>query len=225
MKLLIIEDDQHTADYIRRGLREHGYESEHAVNGRDGLLLAASRKYDALVIDRMLPGIDGLSIVKTLHAAGPHPPVMFLTTMDGIDDRVAGLHAGGDDYLVKPFAFAEFLARLGAILRRPPIAPERTVLSFCDLEMRLLTREVYRAGRRIELQPLEFKILEFLLRSDGRVVTRTMLLEKVWGFHFDPQTSVVETHISRLRAKVDRDFGTTLIRTLRGVGYCLRADA
>ncbi|QIG49307.1 response regulator transcription factor [Nordella sp. HKS 07] len=225
MKLLLIEDDQHTADFICRGLREHGYETEHASNGRDGLLLAASRKYDALVIDRMLPGMDGLSIVKMLHGAGAHPPVLFLTTMDGIDDRVAGLEAGGDDYLVKPFAFAEFLARLGAILRRPPIAQEKTVLSFSDLEMRLLPREVYRAGRRIELQPLEFKILEFLLRSDGRVVTRTMLLEKVWGFHFDPQTSVVETHMSRLRAKVDRDFGSPLIRTLRGVGYCLRADA
>lgn len=225
MKLLIVEDDQHTADFVCRGLREHGYEADHAVNGRDGLLLAATRKYDALVIDRMLPGMDGLSIVRMLHAAGTHPPVMFLTTMDGIDDRVAGLEAGGDDYLVKPFAFAEFLARLGAILRRPPMAREKTVLSFSDLEMRLLPREVYRAGRRIELQPLEFKILEFLLRSDGRVVTRAMLLEKVWGFHFDPQTSVVETHMSRLRAKVDRDFGTPLIRTLRGVGYCLRADA
>lgn len=225
MKLLLIEDDQRTADYICRGLRERGYVTEHADNGRDGLLLAASGKYDALVIDRMLPGIDGLSIVKTLHAAGTHPPVMFLTTMDGIDDRVAGLEAGGDDYLVKPFAFPEFLARLGALLRRPPVAPEKTVLSFCDIEMRLLTREVFRAGRKIELQPLEFKILEFLLRSEGRVVTRMMLLEKVWGFTFDPQTSVVETHMSRLRAKVDRDFGPALIRTLRGVGYCLRADA
>lgn len=225
MKLLLIEDDQRTADFICRGLREHGYEAEHADNGRDGLLLAASRKYDALVVDRMLPGMDGLTIVKTLHAAGTHPPVIFLTTMGGIDDRVAGLEAGGDDYLVKPFAFPEFLARLGAILRRPPLTQEKTVLSFCDLEMRLLSREVYRAGRRIELQPLEFKILEFLLRSDGRIVTRKMLLEKVWGFHFDPRTSVVETHMSRLRAKVDRDFDIALIRTLRGIGYCLRADA
>ena len=225
MKLLLIEDDQRTADFICRGLREHGHVTKHADNGRDGLLLAASSKYDALVIDRMLPGIDGLSIMKTLHAADSHAPVIFLTTMGGIDDRVEGLEAGADDYLVKPFALAELLARLGAIMRRPPLAKFRTTLSFADLEMNLLTREVRRGGRRIELQPQEFKLLEFLLQSDGRIVTKTMLLEKVWGFHFDPQTSIVETHMSRLRAKVDRDFDLALIRTLRGVGYCLRCDA
>jgi two-component system OmpR family response regulator len=225
MKLLLIEDDQYTADFICRGLRDHGHTTEHADNGRDGLLLAASRKYDALVIDRMLPGMDGLSIMKALHAVDTHAPVIFLTTMGGIDDRVEGLEAGADDYLVKPFAFPELLARLGAIMRRPPLTKVRTTLSFADLEMNLLTREVRRGGRRIDLQPQEFKLLEFLLQSEGRIVTKTMLLEKVWGFHFDPQTSVVETHMSRLRAKVDRDFDLTLIRTLRGVGYCLRSDA
>jgi len=225
MKLLLIEDDQYTADFICRGLREHGHDTEHADNGRDGLLLAASRKYDALVIDRMLPGMDGLSIMKALHAVDMHAPVIFLTTMGGIDDRVEGLEAGADDYLVKPFAFAELLARLGAIMRRPPLAKVRTTLSFADLEMNLLTREVRRGGCKIELQPQEFKLLEFLLQSEGRIVTKTMLLQKVWGFHFDPQTSIVETHMSRLRAKVDRDFDLALIRTLRGVGYCLRADA
>lgn len=225
MRVLLIEDDPDTAAYVVKGLEEEGHTIDHMSDGRDGMAQAMSDEYDVLIVDRMLPGIEGLAIVKTLRAAGRKVPILFLTALGGVDDRVDGLDAGGDDYLVKPFAFAEFLARLAAILRRPPIAPERTVLYFCDLEMRLLTREVYRSGRRIELQPLEFKILEFLLRSDGRVVTRTMLLEKVWGFHFDPQTSVVETHMSRLRAKVDRDFGTTLIRTLRGVGYCLRADA
>jgi two-component system, OmpR family, response regulator len=225
MKLLLIEDDQYTADFICRGLHEHGHIAEHADNGRDGLLLAASGKYDALIVDRMLPGMDGLSVVKALHAVDTHAPVIFLTTMGGIDDRVEGLEAGADDYLVKPFAFAELLARLGAIMRRPPLAKIRTTLSFADLEMNLLTREVRRSGRKIELQPQEFKLLEFLLQSEGRIVTKTMLLEQVWGFHFDPQTSVVETHVSRLRAKVDRDFDLALIRTLRGIGYCLRADA
>ena len=225
MKLLVIEDDLRTAEFIVRGLGEHGHAADHAANGKDGMFLAAGESYDALVVDRMLPGIDGLTIVKTLRAAGNHVPVLFLTTMDGIDDRVEGLEAGGDDYLVKPFAFAELLARLGAIMRRPQVSSVRTVLSFSDLQMNLISREVTRAGKKIDLQPQEFKLLEFLLRNEGRVVTRTMLLEKVWNFHFDPQTSVVETHMSRLRAKVDRGFERELIRTLRGVGYCLRDDA
>ena len=225
MKLLVIEDDLRTADFIVRGLGEHGHAADHAANGKDGMFLAAGESYDALVVDRMLPGVDGLTIVKTLRAAGNHVPVLFLTTMDGIDDRVEGLEAGGDDYLVKPFAFAELLARLGAIMRRPQVGSVKTVLSFSGLQMNLITREVTRAGKKIDLQPQEFKLLEFLLRNEGRVVTRTMLLEKVWNFHFDPQTSVVETHMSRLRAKVDRGFERELIRTLRGVGYCLRDDA
>ena len=225
MKLLVIEDDLRTAEFIVRGLGEHGHAADHAANGKDGMFLAAGESYDALVVDRMLPGVDGLTIVKTLRAAGNHVPVLFLTTMDGIDDRVEGLEAGGDDYLVKPFAFAELLARLGAIMRRPQVGSVKTVLSFSGLQMNLITREVTRAGKKIDLQPQEFKLLEFLLRNEGRVVTRTMLLEKVWNFHFDPQTSVVETHMSRLRAKVDRGFERELIRTLRGVGYCLRDDA
>ena len=225
MKLLLIEDDARMADFVLRGLKEHGHVADHAADGRNGLFLAAGEKYDALIIDRMLPGLDGLSIIKMLRATGNHVPALFLTTMGGIDDRVEGLEAGADDYLVKPFAFAELLARLGALLRRPPVSDVQTVLRTGDLEMDLLKRAVSRAGTAIELQPQEFKLLEYFMRSEGRVVTRTMLLENVWDFHFDPQTSVVETHISRLRAKIDKGFASELIKTLRGVGYCLRAAA
>lgn len=225
MRILLIEDDESAALFILKGLKEHGYVTDHACDGKDGLFLAASEKYDALIIDRMLPGLDGLSIVKMLRATGVKAPAIFLTTMSGIDDRVEGLDAGADDYLVKPFAFAELLARLAALLRRPPVSEEKTVLRVGELEMDLLRRTVRRAGRSIDLQPQEFRLLEYLIRSDGRVVTRTMLLENVWGFHFDPQTSVVETHISRLRAKIDKGFDSELIRTVRGVGYSLRLDA
>ena len=223
MKLLLIEDDTRMADFIQRGLKEHGHVVDVAENGKDGLFLAADGKYDAAVIDRMLPGLDGLSIVKMLRATGNHTPALFLTTMSGIDDRVEGLEAGADDYLVKPFAFAELLARLGALTRRPPVSEVQTELQVGDLKMELLTRHVTRAGQILDLQPQEFKLLEYFMRSEGRVVTRTMLLENVWDFHFDPQTSVVETHISRLRAKIDKGFKTELLRTLRGAGYCLRA--
>jgi two-component system OmpR family response regulator len=223
MKLLLIEDDQRTADFIQRGLKEHGHEVDHAENGKDGLILASHGKYDAAVIDRMLPGLDGLSVLKTLRASGNQLPALFLTTMSGIDDRVEGLEAGADDYLVKPFAFAELLARLGAVLRRPPANGVPTSLKVGDLEMDLLTRTVTRQGKTLDLQPQEFKLLEYLMRSDGRIVTRTMLLENVWNFHFDPQTSVVETHISRLRAKIDKGFDRELLSTIRGSGYCLRA--
>jgi two-component system OmpR family response regulator len=205
-------------------LKEHGHVADHAVTGRDGLYLATSQTYDALIVDRMIPEVDGLTIVKTLRASANRVPVLFLTTMASIDDRVEGLEAGGDDYLVKPFAFAELLARLGALLRRPPINDVKTELVVSDLKMNLLKREVTRAGKRIELQPQEFKLLEYLLRNQGRVVTRTMLLENVWEFHFDPQTSVVETHISRLRAKVDRGFDRELLQTIRGAGYCIRNE-
>ena len=224
MKLLLIEDDARMADFILRGLKEHGHVADHAANGKDGLFLAAGEKYDALVIDRMLPGLDGLGLLKMLRATNNHVPAIFLTTMDGIDDRVEGLEAGADDYLVKPFAFAELLARLSALTRRPPVSDVKTVLRVGDLEMNLLKRTVGRAGTAIELQPQEFKLLEYLMRSEGRVVTRTMLLENVWDFHFDPQTSVVETHISRLRAKIDKGFGKDLLKTMRGVGYTLRAE-
>ena len=224
MKILLVEDDAVTSAYLMRGLGEHGHVVDHAGEGRQGLFLATGGEYDVLVVDRMLPHVDGLAIVKTIRAAGVKTPVLFLTTMEGIDDRVEGLEAGGDDYLVKPFAFAELLARIQALSRRPPLTQAETVLRVADLEMDLLTRTVKRKARRIELQPQEFKLLEYLMRNAGRVVTRTMLLEKVWDFHFDPKTSVVETHVSRLRGKVDRGFGKELIHTVRGAGYCLRAS-
>ena len=223
MKILLIEDDDETATYVANGLREHGHVVDQAANGRDGLLLAAGEAYDVMIIDRMLPGLDGLGIVKTVRGAGINAPILLLTTMGGVSDRVDGLEAGGDDYLVKPFAFAELLARVNALARRPPMATVATVLRVADLEMDLLKRTVTRQGRRIELQPQEFKLLEYLLRHAGRVVTRTMLLENVWEFHFDPTTNVVETHVSRLRGKIDRGFAAELIRTVRGSGYCLRA--
>jgi two-component system OmpR family response regulator len=225
MKILVIEDDPRMSEFLLKGLKESGHVADHAPNGKDGLFLAAGEKYDALIVDRMLPGVDGLTIVKMLRGTGNHTPVIFLTTMGGIDDRVEGLEAGADDYLVKPFAFAELLARLAALLRRPPVSEVKTVLRVGDLEMDLLKRIVTRAGKVIDLQPQEFRLLEYMMRSEGRVVTRTMLLESVWDFHFDPQTSIVETHISRLRAKIDRGFETELLRTMRGVGYCLRASS
>jgi len=225
MKLLLVEDDPQTAAYVAKGLKEAGHVIDHAANGRDGLFLAAEGKHDCLIIDRNLPGIDGLALVKTIRGAGVRTPVLFLTTMGGIDDRVEGLRSGGDDYLVKPFAFAELTARIDALLRRPPMAQAETVLRVADLELDALRRTVTRAGRRIDLQPREFRLLEFLMRHAGQVVTRTMLLEGVWEFHFDPQTNIVETHVSRLRAKVDRDFDKELIQTIRGAGYCLRASA
>ena len=225
MKLLVIEDDRETADFIARGLTEHGHVVDVAADGRDGLLQASGGEYDVLIVDRMLPGIDGLGVVRTLRAAGTRTPVLFLTAMGGISDRVEGLDVGGDDYLVKPFAFAELNARVGALGRRPALPEVTTVLRVGDLEMDLLARRTTRAGRDIDLQPQEFRLLEFLMRHPERVVTRTMLLEGVWGFHFDPRTSVVETHISRLRAKIDRDFPLPLLHTVRGSGYSLRAPS
>ena len=222
MKLLLIEDDAATARYIVKGIRQHGHVVDHAATGRDGLFLAAGEQYDVLVVDRMLPELDGLAVVKTIRSAGIDAPVLFLTALDGIDDRVEGLEAGGDDYLVKPFAFAELLARVNALARRPPPSSQTTAYQVADLELNLLRREVTRAGTRIELQPQEFKLLEYLMRHAGQVLTKTMLLENVWDFHFDPQTTVVETHISRLRGKVDQGFDRPLIHTVRGAGYCLR---
>lgn len=223
MKLLLIEDDQETADYIVGGMEEAGHTVDHAANGRDGLFLAAGEPYDVMIVDRMLPGLDGLGLVKTIRSAAVRTPVLFLTTLGGIDDRVEGLEAGGDDYLVKPFAFAELMARVNALARRPPVMQVETTLRVADLEMDLVRRSVSRGNTRIDLQPQEFKLLEYLMRHAGRVVTRTMLLENVWNFHFDPQTNVVETHISRLRSKVDRGFGPELIHTVRGAGYSLHA--
>ena len=221
VKILLVEDDKQTADYIAKGLREHGHVVDRADNGRDGLYLATGEKYDVMIVDRMLPTMDGLSLVKAARASSVKTPVLFLTTMGGVDDRVAGLEAGGDDYLVKPFAFAELLARVGALARRPPMVAQ-TSLSAGDLEMDLLARTVTRGGKRIELLAQEFKILEYLLRHTGQVVTRTMLLEKVWDFHFDPKTNIVETHISRLRSKIDKGFDKPLLHTVRGAGYVIR---
>ncbi|WP_160119819.1 response regulator transcription factor [Rhodovarius lipocyclicus] len=223
MKILVIEDDAATRNYLAKGLSEAGYVVDTAANGRDGLFLAAGEPYDLMVVDRMLPGLDGAGIVRTVRAAGVRAPILLLTTMGGIDDRVEGLNAGADDYLVKPFALAELLARLNALARRPALGSEPTRLKVADLEMDLIRRAVTRAGQRIELQPREFRLLEHLMRHAGEVVTRSMLLEKVWDFHFDPQTNIVETHVSRLRGKVDRGFEAELIHTVRGAGYCLRA--
>jgi two-component system OmpR family response regulator len=223
MKILLIEDDVETALYIANGLREQGHVVDAVADGRDGLLRAAGEAYEVMIVDRMLPGLDGIGIVKTLRGAGVKTPILLLTTMGGVHDRVEGLEAGGDDYLIKPFAFAELLARVNALARRPPMADVATVLRVADLEMDLLKRTVTRQGRRIELQPQEFKLLEYLLRHAGRIVTRTMLLENVWEFHFDPTTNVVETHVSRLRGKIDRGFPVELLHTVRGAGYCLRA--
>ncbi len=223
MKILVIEDDAETAAYIANGLKEHGHTVDLAATGRDGLFLAAGERYDLMVVDRMLPELDGLSIVKTIRTAGIETPVLFLTALGGVDDRVTGLDAGGDDYLVKPFAFSELLARINALARRPPVTSTETVLQVEDLEMDLLKRKVTRNGQTLDLQPREFRLLEYLMRHAGQVVTRTMLLEYVWDFHFDPHTNVVETHISRIRAKVDKPFDTTLIHTVLCAGYCLRA--
>jgi two-component system OmpR family response regulator len=223
MKLLLVEDDKATADFIVRGLKEHGHSTDHADNGLEGLMLAQEGHYDVLILDRMLPRLDGLALLRTLRDAGNPTPVIMLTAMGSIEDRVTGLGAGAEDYLVKPFAFAELYARIGSLARRPPLNKNITKLAVADLEMDLLKRKVTRAGQVLDLQPTEFKLLEFLLRHAGQVVTRTMLLEGVWDFHFDPKTNIVETHISRLRAKVDREFDVALIQTVRGAGY--RIDA
>ena len=224
MRILLIEDDPDTADYILQGLQGEGHEVQHAPGGRTALFEAAGGDWDVLVVDRMLPGIDGLGLVRVLRAGGVATPVLFLTTMGGIDDRVAGLNAGGDDYLTKPFAFAELVARVAALGRRARAHAPETVLQVADIEMDLLARSVRRGGVRIDLQPREFMLLEYLMRHAGQVVTRTMLLENVWQFHFDPRTNIVDSHISRLRAKIDQG-RAELIHTVRGAGYCLRAPS
>jgi two-component system, OmpR family, response regulator len=223
MKILLIEDDEETAAYVEKGLRQAGHEVDRTRDARDGLVLATSNSYDTAVVDRMLPGLDGLALVKTLRAAGVKTPVLFLTALGGIDDRVEGLEAGADDYLGKPFAFSELMARLNALARRPPMTSEVTTLQVGDLVMDLVGRKVRRGDQPIDLQPREFKLLEVLMRNRGKLMTRTMLLERVWDFRFDPKTSIVETHVSRLRAKVDRPFDTPMIKTERGMGYILDA--
>lgn len=223
MRILIIEDDKRTADYILEGLGELGHVAECLKDGRDGLVRAASEPFDAIVLDRMLPGLDGMAIIKALRASRHDTPVLFLTAMGGLDDRVEGLEAGGDDYLVKPFAFSELMARLHALTRRPPTRAEKTVLTVAGLELDLVKRTCQRDGRQIDLLPREFALLQYLMRNEGRIITKTMLLERVWDFHFDPQTSVVETQISRLRAKIDRPFDKPLLQTIRNIGYALNA--
>jgi two-component system OmpR family response regulator len=223
MNILVIEDDGETARLIADALGAQGHSVERAADGVSGLSVAQSRAFDVTIVDRMLPGRDGLSVVTALRAAGNVSPVLFLTNLGGIDDRVEGLEAGGDDYLTKPFALPELIARVNALARRS--ASGETVLRGGGLEMDLIKRSVVRDGREIDLQPREFKLLECLMRHAGRVLTRTMLLEMVWDFHFDPRTNIVETHMSRLRAKVDRNFGRELIHTVRGAGYCFRATA
>jgi two-component system OmpR family response regulator len=223
VRILVIEDDKDVASFIRNGLVQAGCNVDHAGNGRDGLFLATTESYDALVVDRMLPGIDGLTVIRTLRASSNTTPVLILSALGEVDDRVKGLKAGGDDYLVKPFAFSELLARLEALARRAKSSTEApaTTLKCADLEMDLLRREVRRAGKPIDLQPREFQLLEFLLRHVGQVVTRTMLLEGVWDYHFDPQTNVIDVHISRLRSKIDKGFERPLLHTVRGAGYRL----
>jgi two-component system, OmpR family, response regulator len=225
VRILVIEDDRETAEYVTQGLGEAGHNLVVASEGRDGLFRAAGESWDLLIVDRMLPGMDGLSIVKTLRGGGVETPVLFLTTLGGIDDRVSGLNAGGDDYLVKPFAYAELAARVAALGRRPRSQTTATVFRVADLEIDLLSRVVRRNGQELLVQPREFRLLEYLMRHAGQVVTRTMLLENVWDFHFDPRTNIVETHISRLRGKVDKGYRDELIHTVRGAGYCIRAPA
>jgi len=222
MRILVIEDDKQTRDFLVQGLTQSGHVVDAASDGKDGLFLALEQEFDVLVVDRMLPGLDGLSIVETVRNSGNRAPILILSALGEVDDRVEGLQRGGDDYLVKPFAFSELEARLEALIRRSEGEAAETRLQVADLEMDLLARQVRRAGREIELQPREFRLLEYLMRHSGQVVTRTMLLEKVWDYHFDPQTNVIDVHISRLRGKIDRDFDPPLIQTVRGAGYALR---
>ena len=224
MRILLVEDDRQMAEYLRKALAEAGAVVDQAAEGREGLLLAASNDYDILILDRMLPGLDGLGIVRTLRASGNQTPVLFLSALGEVDDRVEGLRAGGDDYLITPFAVSELQARVEALLRRRSAEAPETRLRVADLEMDLLKREVSRASAQIALQPREFRLLECLMRHAGQVVTRTMLLEQVWDYHFDPQTNVIDVHISRLRSKIDKDFAPPLLHTVRGAGYMISAE-
>jgi two-component system OmpR family response regulator len=225
MRILLIEDDTDTAAYLAKGLHECGHTVNLSHDGRDGLFMALDQPYDVLVIDRMLPGMDGLAIIRTLRSADNRTPVLILSALGEVDARVEGLRCGGDDYLAKPFAFSELLARLEALVRRTAAATEHTTsLKVGELEMDLLSRVVRRKGQAIDLQPREFRLLEYLMRNSGQVVTRTMLLENVWDYNFDPQTNVIDVHISRLRSKIDKHFDRPMLHTIRGTGYVLRAD-
>ena len=224
MRILVIEDDPEVAAYLVKGLKEQGHGVDHAEDGNNGLFLASSEDYDAMIIDRMLPQLDGLTIVKTVRATGKTTPMLLLSALGEVDDRVEGLRAGGDDYLTKPFAFSELIARVDALIRRNTQSGSgESKLSVADLEVDLLTRFVQRAGQKIDLQPREFRLLEYLMRHAGQVVTRTMLLVQVWDYHFDPQTNVIDVHISRLRGKIDKGFSKPLLHTVRGAGYMINA--
>ncbi len=225
MRILIIEDDADTAGYIAKGLKEHGHSVDQANDGKDGLFMALENEYEIIILDRMLPGLDGLSILKTLRSAAHQTPVIILSALGEVDDRVQGLRAGGDDYLVKPFAFAELLARIEVLARRGETKPDNSLLQVADLQLDRLTHRVRRAGQTIELQPREYQILEYLMQHAGQIVTRTMLLESVWDYHFDPQTNIIDVHISRLRNKIDKGFAPPLLQTVRGAGYCLCTPA
>lgn len=224
MRVLVIEDDSRVADHVCKGLVEAGHAAMHCGNGSTGIRQAASSTFDVIILDRMLPGLDGMTVLQTLRTAGNHTPVLLLSALGDVDQRVAGLRAGGDDYLAKPFALSELLARVEVLARRKP-APEPGRLTLGDLELDLLGRHVSRAGKRIELTSREFRILEFLLRNADRVVTRSMLLEQVWDYHFDPQTNIIDQHVSRLRQKLDLTGASPLIHTVRGVGYVIRAPS
>jgi two-component system OmpR family response regulator len=223
MRILVIEDDKEAATWLLKGLTESGHVADHAADGEEGLALAREKVHDVLIVDRMLPKLDGLTMIQTLRAEGVAAPVLILSALGDVDERVKGLRAGNDDYLAKPYAFSELLARIEGLSRRRHQGPQQTRLKAVDLEMDLLTRTVTRSGRPIILQPREFKLLEYLMRNAGHVVTRTMLLENVWDYHFDPQTNVIDVHVSRLRAKIDKGFDEPILQTVRGAGYLLRA--
>ena len=222
MRILVIEDDRDAASWLMKGLKESGHVADHAANGEDGLALALETIHDILVVDRMLPKMDGLTIIRTLRAKGVTTPVLILSALSDVDERVKGLRAGGDDYLAKPYSFAELLARVEGLGRRSGQETQETRLKALDLEIDLLTRSVTRAGQNILLQPREFKLLEYLMRNAGHIVTRTMLLENVWDYHFDPQTNVIDVHVSRLRSKIEKGFDSPILQTVRGAGYMIR---
>lgn len=223
MRILVVEDDLEAATYLQKGLKEKNHLVDHAPDGELGLQYALSSLYDVMIVDRRLPKLEGLELIQALREHENQTPVLILSALGEVDDRVAGLEAGGDDYLVKPYVFSELLARVDALVRRHQPGAVRTRLKVGDLELDLLSRKVVRGGSPIDLQPREFRLLEYLMKHEGQVVTRTMLLENVWEYHFDPQTNVIDVHISRLRAKIDKNFGTPLLHTVRGAGYSLRA--
>ncbi len=223
MRLLLVEDDQEIASFIMKGLRQEGFAVDHAADGEDGLHLACQVPYDVAIVDIMLPKLDGLSLIEALRRQKINTPVLILSSKRSVEDRVKGLQTGGDDYLIKPFVFSELLARVNALIRRASGSFEPGSLTFRDLSMDLLKRDVHRSGKRIDLQPREFALLEYLMRNPERVVSKTMILEHIWDYHFDPQTNVVDVLVSRLRSKVEKDFSEKIIHTIRGIGYVLKA--